>query len=532
MKRNIIDILIEQAIPKGNAVQPKFNPDPRAVLPGKYVGMGGYEFAWNEVTKSYWIKPKKAAAFEWRNMFYEPEYKLLSVKLRAAYDEYVKDLEDAERKAAEALQNSNLSADEKKKETEKRSWFKRTKEKINQAASEVKNQISGKTIFKTDGHFYYKIENGVYYYQDSFSKIDVDAWKADNKVLTPEIIANHINKLPERTETEIVNIHNNRFKAKKDPNAIIKYVPGTSTQPGTNYIILDGIYYSEPDTTKPNGTKATTILASLIYDPKYGLDKYNEVIKNIDTLPPGQYTEKPRTNQPEKNAETAETDNSEKITVITQGVYQYKKENDKYYTRKTGQEKWIDIDKSKLSAKQKKTAKDNIDKMYAKVPAKEKETSTEVGGTKNQALTKITRNITNTYKIGQRYIELVSGKYDAMLEELKAETNEEKQTEIRNKYKDMISAGFDSNILPPLVTSVNEVNGLDQTDIVIQRHSKYVTLNKLSIEMQNEAWKLYILGEAETAADKTKESIIYNIDKSNTGEDIVVQEPYGVDFNN
>jgi hypothetical protein len=530
MKRNIIDILIEQAIPKGDAVQPKFNPDPRAVLPGKYVGMRGYEFAWNEVTKSYWIKPRKAAAFEWRNMFYEPEYKLLSVRLRAAYDEYEKDLTDAIAKAEKKLNAKETSEEETTEEKKKWHLFKRAKEKIEKETSKIANKLSGNTIYKTDMHYFYKLENGVYSYQNADNAIDPAKWKADDKVLTPEITS-YINGLPERTETEMVTMYNGLNKIKDAAGAEIKPLADPSDpnkKAGTNYIKLDGIYYSIPFTSN-RGLLKTTPLASIIYEPGGGLSAYNEKIAAIDALQVGQYVYNKSTGTTTEPQNDVVNNNPE---FITQGAWEYKKEKGKYYTRQTGKTKWIDIDTSKLSKKNKQTTKDAIDKMYAKVPAKEKETSTEVGGTKNQALTKITKNITNTYKIGQRYIELVSGKYDAMLEELKAETNEEKQTEIRNKYKDMISTGFDSNILPPLVTSVNEVNGLDQTDAVIQRHSKYVTLNKLSIEMQNEAWKLYILGEAKTAADKTKESIIYNIDKSSTGEDIVVQEPYGVDFNN
>ena len=530
MKRNIIDILIKEQIAKGDAVKAKFNPDPVAVLPGKYIGNRGNEFAWNEVTKSYWMKPRKANAFEWRNMFYEPEYKSLSVKLRAAYDEYEKDLTDAIAKAEKKLNDTGSSEVEKTEEKKKWHLFKRAKEKIEKETSKLANKLSGNTIYKTDMHYFYKLENGVYSYQDANKTIDAAKWNADAKVLTPEITS-YINGLPDRTETEMVTMYNGKNKIKDATGAEIKPLADPSDPnklAGTNYIKLDGIYYSIPFTSK-RGILGSTPLASIIYEPGKGLSAYKEKIAAIDALQVGPYVYNKSTVTTTEPPDDVVNNNQE---FITQGAWEYKKEKGKYYTRQTGKTKWIDIDTSKLSKKNKQTTKDAIDKMYAKVPAKEKETSTEVNGTKNQALTKITRNITNTYKIGQRYIELVSGKYEAMLEELKAETNEEKQTEIRNKYKDMISAGFDSNILKPLVTSVNEVNGLDQTDIVIQRHSKYVTLNKLSIEMQNEAWKLYILGEAETAADKTKESSIYNIVKSNTGEDTVVQEPYGVDFNN
>ena len=530
MKRNIIDILIKEQIDKGEAVTAEFNPDPVAVLPGKYIGDRGNQFAWNEVTKSYWMKPKKADAFQWRNMFYEPEYQSLSVRLRAAYDEYEKDLTDAIAKAKKKLTDTGVSAEDKTKEKKKQRLWQRAKDKVDQTVSKMSNKIAGNTIYKTDMHYFYKLENGVYSYQAAGKTIDPNAWKLDAKVLTPEITS-YINGLLNRTETEMITMYTGLNNIKTAAGAEIKPLavsndPNNKT--GTNYIKLNGIYYSIPFTSH-QGFLETTPLASIIYEPGGGLTVYKGKIAAIDDLPIGPYVYNKSEDTTTKPTDDVVNNNPE---FITQGAWEYKKEKGKYYTRQTGKTKWIDIDTSKLSKKNKQTTKDAVDKMYDKIPAKETETSTEVGGTKNQALTKITRNITNTYKIGQQYIILVSDKYDAMLKELQAETNEEKQTEIRNKYKDMISQGFVSNILPRLVTSVNEVNGLDRTDAVIQGHSKYVTLNKLSIEMQNEAWKLYILGEAETAAAKTKESIIYNIVKSNTDEDTVVQEPYGVDFNN
>ena len=112
-------VTIEQAknINIGERKVAAFNPADYEVLPGKYVGTRGYVYAWNEATKSYWSKPKKANAFQWHNEANQPGYSSLTLELYKGYEKYVKDLEVAQQKAVQKEKNPNSSADEKQKVT-------------------------------------------------------------------------------------------------------------------------------------------------------------------------------------------------------------------------------------------------------------------------------------------------------------------------------------------------------------------------------------------------------------------------------
>jgi hypothetical protein len=496
MKKNIIDILIKEQlaaanVPKGKAPEAKFNPDPAAVLPGKYIGDRSNQFAWNEATKSYWMKPKKANIYQWRNMFYEPEYKSLSLKLVDAFDEYVKDLDDAQKKAAKAVNNPDLSNDEnsKEKKEEMKKWWqfwKRAKETIERQQDKIINKISGKIVYKTDAHFYYKLENGIYSYQEAASTIDPNAWKTDDKVLTSEIVT-YLNGLPERTETGIVNIYKNRFDADEAEGAEIKPVPDPNDATGvngTNYIKLDGIYYSEPFVTKPNGTKTTTALASIIYTS--GLQAYNNLIKNIDTLPIGKYiNSKSTTSNTSTNSSNSEN-NTESTTVITQGKWQYKKENDRYYTRAAGKTNWIDIDTSKLSKQQKQTAKANIDKMFTDANSN---TPKETQGTvPANDLKTILTNINNTYKLGESFSANAINLYDKLGKEVGDKSRQEYNT-IYNNYYNTLNKAFNEKYKPALTKAGNEVEALQtNANESTLKHIGYVLHNIDIIEKQKTGW--------------------------------------------
>ena len=523
MKRNIIDILIEQAIPKGEVVQPKFNPDTVAILPGKYVGTRGYVYAWNEATKSYWSKPKKENAYWWTDEVHQPGYKSLSVKLRAAYDEYEKDLKDAIAKAEKKLNAKDTSEEEKTEEKKKWHLFKRAKEKIETETSKLASKLSGNTIYKTDMYYFYKLENGVYSYQDANNTIDAAKWNADAKVLTPEITS-YINGLPDRTETEMVTMYNGKNKIKDATGAEIKPLADPSDPnklAGTNYIKLDGIYYSIPFTSN-RGILKTTPLASIIYEPGKGLSAYKEKIDAIDDLPVGQYVYNKSTVTTTKPPD--DVVNNNKAVTVSKGKYDYKRDQGKYYTKVKGAKKWIDIDSTKLPDAKKSEAKANIDKMITDAAPEEKENSEN---TASKNLKTILTSIKNTVSIGEQFSNSALKVYTEWQAESKDKTGTELD-EINNKYYSRIDGGYSSKFKPLLDKESNAVKALQSTaNESMTQHIGYVLHNIETIQQQKKGW-LNIYND-QPAPELDGKAELYKIQDGTT--DIIAKGAYGAQIN-
>jgi len=524
MKRNIIDILIKEQIAKGDAVKAKFNPDPVAVLPGKYIGRRGYEFAWNEVTKSYWMKPRKENAFEWRNMFYEPEYKSLSVKLRAAYDEYEKDLTDAIAKAQEKLNAKETSAEDKAQEKKKWKLFTRAKEKVNQSVSIIGSKISGSTIYKNDMYYFYKLENGVYSYQDASTKIDPNAWKVDAKVLTPEITS-YIDTLPDRKETEMVTMYAGLNKIKDADGAEIKPLADPSDpnkKAGTNYIKLDGIYYSIPFTSK-SGILKTTPLASIIYEPGKGLSTYKEKIAAIDNLTTGQYIYNKSTDTPSTSPGDDAVVNNKAVTV-SKGEWDYKKEGGKYYLKSKSAKKWSDVDTlKKYNAKQKQTIKSNMDTIFAN--AKPEEKKDLVNAASNDLKTILT-NINNTYLLGESFSANAIKLYNKCIAESKGKTEQELEI-FYNECYNKLNDGFNDQYKPALTKAGNDVEALktNANELTLQRIG-YVLHNIDIIKKQKKGWiNFYNMNPTPELNGKAE---IYKIQDNTT--DVIESVIYGANL--
>jgi len=522
MKRNIIDILIKEQIAKGDAVKAKFNPDPVAILPGKYVGTRGYVYAWNEATKSYWSKPKKENAFWWTDEVHQPGYKSLSVKLRAAYDEYEKDLTDAIAKAQQKLNAKETSAAEKAQEKKKWQLFKRVKQTIDQTVSKISSKISGSTIYKNDMYYFYKLENGVYSYQDASTIIDPNAWKVNAKVLTPEITS-YINTLPDRTETEMVTMYAGLNKIKDADGAEIKPLadPGDpNNKAGTNYIKLDGIYYSIPFTSK-SGILKTTPLASIIYEPGKGLSTYKEKIAAIDNLTIGQYIYNKSTDTPSTSPGDDVVVNNKAVTV-SKGEWDYKKEGGKYYLKSKSAKKWSDVDTlKKYNAKQKQTIKSNMDTIFANAKPEEKK---DLVNAASNDLNIILTNINNTYKLGETFSTSAINLYDKFGKEVGGKSGEALEM-IYNDYWNKLNKAYNDKYTPALRQARDIVTNVESTENAATiKFIQYVLHNINIIEKQKTGWlNFYNFKETPELDGKAR---IYKIQDGT--KDVIESVTYGV----